>query len=143
GGSHSLRMMDHLGYDVAVLGNHDWFSGPGAFLNAIALAQPRMKVMSSSLDLRNYNRSWEFMGAVLPYIIKQAGDARVAFIGASTYELIFDRFLLPVRVHAPFKPVRALSEALKDQVDLIVVVSHNKIAINEEILRQAPEVDVL
>src|SRR5687768_3705153 len=34
-GLESLRMMEHLGYDIAVVGNHDWLNGPDTLLNIV------------------------------------------------------------------------------------------------------------
>lgn len=143
GGTQSLRMMDHLGYDVAVVGNHDWFNGPDALVNSYNEARPRMQLVSANLDTRNYSRKDEFEAIVHPYVFRDIGGIRIAFIGASTFEFIYDRFLVPVRVLSPFSIIKELSSRLRREADLIVVISHNNLKINQGLLSAAPEVDLV
>lgn len=100
-GVHNLRLMDQMGYDVAVLGNHDWINGPNVLLNSIKQAQPKLSLVAANVNLDNYDYRADFEKWILPYVIKEVGGLKIAFIGLSTYELIYDRFFAPIQLTEP------------------------------------------
>lgn len=151
-GRETLKMMDALGYDAAVVGNHDWLNGPDVLLDAVLDTRPRMALVSANLGVEKYSRGAEFKRAIPPYVIREVGGkngaptARVALIGISTHQYIFDSFVKPVTVQPLSAAVRAAVQeiqALPQKVSAIVVISHNKIGDNETVLREVPEVDLI
>ncbi len=142
-GVETLRMMDQVGYDLAVIGNHDWLNGPDTLLRIVQEAKPRLTLLAANADATDYARRLDFERVAPPYVIREIGDVRVAFIGLITYEFIYDRFLKPVKVLPPFALTRELSARLKRQADAVVVISHNRVGTNEELLRLAPDVDLV
>ena len=86
--------------------------------------------------LNAYARGEEFRAKILPYVIKEVGGVKIAFIGLVTYEFIYDGFLR-VGVTSPAPP-GGLAAELKPRVDAVVVISHNSIGLNREILEKAP-----
>jgi hypothetical protein len=142
-GLETLRMLEHLTYDVAVVGNHDWLNGPDQLLGIFARAQTKMALVGANLDLSKYPRADEFRRLIPPYAIREIGGVRIAFIGLATYELIYDSFFSPVRVTEPFSITRELARRLRSKADVIAVVSHNGVKLNERLLRTIPEVDLV
>lgn len=142
-GLETIRMMDHLGYDVAVVGNHDWLNGPDVLLDVIAAAKVKMRLISANTSAQDYHRERDYLRHVHPYSIREVGGVKVAFIGISTYELIYDAYFKPIQIHAPFDIVRDLAKRLKRKADVVIGVSHNNIKMNEQILRHAPDVDFI
>jgi len=142
-GRETLRMMDHLGYDVAVVGNHDWLNGPDVLLDNILETKPSTAYVSANLSTKSYDRAEEFKKAVPPYVIKNVGGVEIAFIGLSTYQFIYDHFFAPVKLTEPFALTRELAAQLRKKVDAIVVISHNSIGMNEAILRAVPDADLV
>jgi 5'-nucleotidase len=142
-GRETLRMMDRMGYDVAVVGNHDWYNGPETLLTALQEASPRMQIISANLDLSKFQRAEEFRKAVLPYVIKNVGGLRVGILGLSTYEKIFDYMLAPVVPTEPFLAARRLADSLKRECDVVFALSHNSVSVNKLILKVAPSLDFI
>ncbi len=144
-GVESVKMMDSLGYDFAVVGNHDWLNGPDALLNIMRRLNPRTKFLSANLKPDGYSNEALFKKWVLPYGVQQVNGVKVAFIGLSTYEMIYDRFIAPITIDDPRSIAQELSEELKDQkiADVVVVISHNSISENRKILLEAPAVDLI
>ncbi|MGZ3707899.1 MAG: bifunctional metallophosphatase/5'-nucleotidase, partial [Bdellovibrionota bacterium] len=142
-GRESLKMMDDLGYDVAVVGNHDWLNGPDTILKIVDEAQPQVSLVSANLDASKYGRAQDFRAAVLPYVIKSVDGVKIAFIGLSTYEKIYDHFFAPVGVLDPIPVTRALAKQLRPLVDAIVVISHNAVKMNQAVLEAVPELDLI
>lgn len=140
-GTEALRLMDRIGYDVAVVGNHDWLNGPDFLLNAIRGARPKFSLIGANLDSQTYLRSKEFRSQVLPYVIKEVGGVRIAFVGLLTYNFVFDSYFSPIRLSDPFNSAIHLARELKKSVDLVVGVSHNVVDTNLKILKAVPEMD--
>ncbi len=142
-GRETLKMMDHLGYDVAVVGNHDWLNGADTILRAIEEAQPKMSLVAANLSFENYPRGDEFRRKIPPYVIREINGVRIAFIGIVTFEFIYDSYFEPVRILSPFAVTRELAAKLKPQCDAIVVISHNALSMQEALLKAVPDIDLV
>jgi 2',3'-cyclic-nucleotide 2'-phosphodiesterase (5'-nucleotidase family) len=144
-GAESIRMMDRMSYDVAVIGNHDWINGPDVLLDSIRQAEAQVPFVSANLTTSGYIREQEFNTRILPYVIKNQNGVKIAFIGISTYEFIFDQFFAPIKITEPFFYTRKLAAQLKSEgkADIVIVLSHNSIWVNQGILKIAPDVDLI
>jgi len=143
-GVETMRMMDYIGYDAVVVGNHDWLNGPDVLIDAWKAAGPRMALLGANLDISAYARQNEFKKTVLPFVIKEVKGVKVAFIGLSTYEFIYDKYFQPVKILSPFSIAKDLASRLKRKAaDVVVVVSHNSTKQNAEVLEQASDVDLV
>ena len=82
-----LQMMELMGYDLAMIGNHDFFNGADHLLDALHAVHPRMQVLATNADPVAYPRQDEFRRAFPLYAIRQVGSLRVAFLGILTTNL--------------------------------------------------------
>lgn len=143
-GAESIRLMDRLGYDAAVIGNHDWINGPDTLLDAIGAVKPSMKLVSSNLNAVPYARAGELGEKILPVAWFDKGGIKVAVIGVSTYEKIYDKYFEPVKLEEPYFEVRKLSKQARDAgADVVIALSHNSIRTNRTLLWVAPELDLV
>ena len=142
-GIESLKMLDHLGYDAAVVGNHDWYNGPDVMLDAIRGANPRVSLLAANVDAREYANKAEFQERILPFVIKEVGGIKVAIIGLVTYEFVFDKFLEPVEIRAPFAIAAKLAHELRKSADAVFVISHNHLEMNRYLLETIPDIDLI
>jgi 5'-nucleotidase/UDP-sugar diphosphatase len=142
-GVETLTMMDKMGYDVAVVGNHDFLNGPDILTGVLDAAKPKMSLIATNVNLEHYKNAEALRKHVLPYVIKEVGGYKIAFIGLTTYELIYDRFFSPVKITEPFFATQTLAAKLKKEVDAVIVLSHNSIWSNKWILRMSPAVDLV
>lgn len=142
-GSEVLKMLDHLTYDAAVVGNHDWYNGVDVLLDVLKATSPKVKLLATNVSTAGYPREGEFRRLILPYTILEVGGIKVAFMGLLTYEFIYDSFFDPIKIKEPFAIARELSTQLKKQADVVIAISHNSIKLNQGILKAAPEVDFI
>ena len=146
-GRKTLQLMDSIGYDVAVIGNHDWLNGPDHLLSILRDTRPKLTAVAANVSLENYPQAEEFKRLILPYSIKTLPGApgqpalRVAFIGVLTYEFIYDGYLKPIKIEEPFAVTRELATRLRKKADVVVALSHNGIKLNQSLLKAAPELD--
>ena len=78
-GSANIEMMNALGYEIATIGNHEFDYGMDRFLELAEMAEfPYVSC--------NFLHNGEAVFA--PYIIREFGNAKVAFVGVSTPKTI-------------------------------------------------------
>ncbi len=75
GGEVEQKMMDMLGYDIRILGNHEFDNGAEAL--AEVLADTKSEHIATNYDLSKSAIAPIFK----PYTIRQVGDRRIGFIG--------------------------------------------------------------
>lgn len=131
-GRGSFEMMNAIGYDAIVIGNHDWLNGPDQILDSLQQVKPSFSLLSANIDTSEYPRNADFDQVVTPWKMFNVGGLKVGVIGVSTYELIYDKFFKPIKIKFPYPIVEKLSKRLKTQegADLVIVISHNGLKTN-------------
>lgn len=142
-GVSTLQMMDLLGYDYAVVGNHDWINGPEVLLDVIEKSRTRMIPLAANIKASKTDLDQRFKKWVPPYAIRTVRGVKVAFIGIITYDFIFDKPLLPIKIENPKRTLKKILKKLKNQADLIVGISHNVVGKNKAMLERFPELDLI
>ena len=114
--------LDSLGYDIIIMGNHEFDNGIGDI--AKYYGNMRADKICSNYDLTGTPCE----GIFQPYVIKHVGDKRVAFIGININPkgLIADKCLGSLQYHDATTVALKLSEYLKTSglADRVVMVSH-------------------
>ena len=145
GGEDTVSFMEQLGYELAVVGNHDYLNGPDQLLKTLRKSSPnQLQFLAANVFTDHYKYRNEFRKKILPYAIKTYQGRKVAFIGLTTYEFIYDKFINPIQITEPLFSTRDLAAKLKSEgMDGIVVISHNGSWVNKKILENAPDVDLV
>ncbi len=146
GGEVEERMLNALGYDIRILGNHE-------FDNGIDSIGHWMKMSSADLISTNYDLRGARVGKIFkPYTIKRVGDRRIGFIGLNrdpeglarvgTYE--------GVKYNDPIEAANAAAWWLKnvEHVDAVVAVTHLGYKVADDIddvtlARNSRDIDVI
>jgi 2',3'-cyclic-nucleotide 2'-phosphodiesterase (5'-nucleotidase family) len=146
-GRESLKMLDTLGFDFTTLGNHDWLNGPDVLTSNLEAVQPKVAIVSSNLALQQFSKAEAFSKYVRPYKIKKytvdGKELKVAVFGIATFEKIYDKFILPIKILDPYNAAKEMAARLRQKADLVILISHNNTAINQELLRDIPDIDVI
>jgi len=122
GGEVEYALMDTLGYDIIVIGNHEFDNG----LDSVAYYYKDVKAKKLSA---NYDFSGTSLdGMFEPYVIKRVGDKRVGFFGINVTPtgLIADANCKGMRYLPADEVADATAKYLKEvqKVDYAVMVSH-------------------
>ncbi len=136
-GDADIAVMNALGYDVACPGNHEYSN---------ALPQVRKLIAQAKFPLISSNSTLKADGKLLyqPYVIKEVGGAKIAFLGLLTYDArTYNAAKTDLVMEEPIETAKRLVPQLRKQANLVVVVSH--IGVDEDIKLAAlvPGIDVI
>ena len=125
-----LEIMSAIGYDAAVVGNHDFLNGPSELANTIERASPAFPVLGENKNLSGISAAEQLRVAkdLQPYVILNVAGVKVAVIGVLCDDFFYYGFFKPGGRHRPRDDsATAIAEQLHNskQADVIVLLSHN------------------
>lgn len=139
-----LLLLESVGLDVFVPGNHEFQFGPEFLAGVLAGAWPAgagsVSIIDSNLDLSGYPVLGAWIGDT---VMKDAGGVKVGFFG-----LTIDDFLAipePATLDQDFAAVaaRAVAKLRDEGADVVVCVSHLGIARSRAVAAAVPDIDVI
>lgn len=146
GGEAEMKAMNVLGYDICVLGNHDFDNGMEPLARNIDMS-------NSQWLTTNYGLGKSVLdGKFRPYIIKEFDGVRVGFMGINLEPrgMIAEGNYDGVEYLDPYKAANATAWALKhnEKVDKVVAVTHIGYEPGERpsdvaLARQSEDIDVV
>lgn len=85
-GSYLVEIMNEIGYDFAIFGNHEFDYGTAALKER--LAEANATYLNANIVFTGANKEDNNLAESVPYSIVNYGGTKVAFIGVSTHETI-------------------------------------------------------
>lgn len=120
GADPTVAAMNLVGYDAAVLGNHEFNYGLGPLKRA--LAQSRFPWLAANLE-----GTAEAKVEVKPWVILKVGPLRVGVVGLTNPHVPYwdpPEHWQPLKFGDPLRRAKGLIELLRPQVDVLIVVAH-------------------
>jgi len=132
-------LFDRLGVDAAVMGNHDLDYGQNTFRHLAALANfpfltANVQTLPRPLPVKPY------------VVISKPGGPNVAILGLTTRELTtttHPRNVIGVSVEDPLDVARRLTATLREEGDMLIVLSHMGIAEDRKLARDIQDIDLI
>ncbi|MBN1639703.1 MAG: hypothetical protein JXA09_00615 [Anaerolineae bacterium] len=131
-GKSSIEVMNQMGYDAAALGEGD-LAQLGVDLIRQRMAEAQFPVLSANVYVA---ATGELLAA--PYRVTQVGPYRVALIGLTGVAEVAG-----VEIVDPLEAVQPVVASLADHADIVVLISHAGLDVNEEIARTVAGIDVI
>ncbi len=134
-----LTLFGRLGVDAAVMGNHELDYGQDSFRRLAGLA--RFPILTANVA------SHPDPLPVRPQVILEPpGGLKVAVLGLTTPELTtatHPRNIYGISVEEPVAVARRLIPGLREQADLVVVLSHMGITDDRRLAQSVPGIDLI
>jgi len=132
-------LFDRLGVDAAVMGNHDLDYGQNTFRHLAAIANfpfltANVQTQPTPLPVKPY------------VVVPKPGGLKVAILGLTTRELTtttHPRNVIGVSVEDPVYVARRLTARLRDESDILIVISHMGIAEDRKLAQDIQEIDII
>jgi 2',3'-cyclic-nucleotide 2'-phosphodiesterase (5'-nucleotidase family) len=131
-GATSIELMNMLGYDAMVLGEGD--------LEILGVSAVQQRMQEANFAVLSANVVLKESGELLaqPYAIWTFGGHRVAVIGVTGAADLPD-----VEILDPLEATKAAVDQLRDQADILILLSHAGLSVNRQIAEQVPEIDLI
>ncbi len=144
-GEANHRMMEALGFDAIVFGNHEWLVGPKELYDGFKGAEFTVPVLSANSNLDLLPPEIDLKKYMKPYIVKEIGGKKIGILGLSTFEMIFDPFFEPGQITEPtqaaLKYVKILRE--EEKCDAVIVLTHIGVDADKRIAESVPGIDLI
>lgn len=141
-GVDSLRALDLLGVDVAVLGNHDYILGGRELTRQIKKAKLQTSIISANFGNK-------LMSGLLNYMPDSVdipvGNMKVRVFGLTTPDLHFQYPLRPLSFILPPHNVgiKVAEKAKKDKIDFLIALTHQGLARDRKLVRKSRSIDLV
>ena len=134
-GESVIELMNAMSFDAMVLGNHEFDFGQ---------AELKRRMAEAAFPILGANV--EGLNGLKPFIIKERGGVRVGIIGIVTEETpiaTHPRNVSGLKFLSPVEIVEKGVRELKNQADIIVVLSHIGHAADRELAEKVKGIDVI
>lgn len=137
GGKANTRLLNRLHYDFVTFGNNE-----GITLDYQGLSELYEEAEFPVLAANLFEEEGGYPQWVKPYEVRNMDDVKVAFIGLTVFYQHFYS-LLGWKIEDPYAILEKYLPLLKEEADIIVVLSHLGISDDEELARRFPDIDVI
>jgi 5'-nucleotidase/UDP-sugar diphosphatase len=144
-GASTYQVMEAIGYDAIVLGNHDWLVGPNELYNSLENSRFSIPILSSNIDMSSLSTDINLQKYLKPYIIKEIEGLKVGILGLSTFQFIFDSFFEPVVLQDPVQIAKKYVNQLRtvEKCNVVIILSHLGYDADKKVLQSVKGIDVL
>lgn len=135
----NIAVMNYTGYEAAVPGNNEGLTLDKRLLRKLYAEHASFKVIGSNMMELGKQRPPDWMEVSL---IVMKGNLRVGLIGLTA---AFNDFYRPLgwELISPFKTAAQLVEKLRAETDILIVMSHLGLPIDEQLARTVPGIDCI
>ncbi len=135
------KMMNALGYDMRILGNHEFDNGMEMLANNLAMSE-------AELLCSNYKiQGTDLAGLFKPYSIHKIGGKRIAFmpINLKPHGMISDLNTVGMEYVDQFATAQNLAWYLKniEECDYVIALTHIGYDEDVQLLQQSTDIDML
>jgi len=134
-GESVIELMNEMGFDAMVLGNHEFDFGQEALRKRISEA--KFPVLGANV---------EGLGNLKPYIIKNLKGVKVGIIGVVTEDVPISthpRNVAGLKFMSPIDTVEKYIAELKNKADLIIILSHIGYPVDRILAERVKGIDVI
>lgn len=137
-GKGNVELLNQLGCQYATIGNNEGITFPYETLNHLYDEANFEVVVANLYDKEGYRPYW-----AKPYKIHQTSKGtRIAFIGVTAYFRMFYE-MLGWKITEPIEELILAVNEVKEQSDVIVLLSHLGLEYDKQIAEQFPEINVI
>lgn len=128
------KMMNKMGYDAAVIGNHDWLMGSKDFDRTLGIIAPSFAVLGSNIftseKLRNVDRYLQ------PHAEFFKGGLKIAVMGLTTADFLYSWIYQDGFVTPPIRQAQDTLPWLSKNNDVVIALTHIGIAEDEKLVKR-------
>lgn len=134
-----IKIMNHLGYDLAVPGNHDFEFGLDILAERIAQAD-FVYLAANIVPTEDPTESALLMTSQMePYVIVSVQGVRIGFLGLTMPLHGFSG----IDIKETLQTAREYVPRMREEADIVIVMTHQKLERDYEIVDEVEGIDIL
>lgn len=139
-----VEMLNHLSFDVSVIGNHDYLMGP-----------VELEMISKEIK-----REYHFIGAnflvheghpelkksIRPYVVLERAGAKIGIIGLTTDSPLYKWTVEAggkLEISDPIKAAKAALKEMRPKVDYVIALTHLGVKKDQELIEKTSGIDLV
>lgn len=135
----NLEIMNATGYDAMVVGNNEGLTFTPDFLREAVQSYAKFPILGSNIKEIATQATPDWL---VPSVMLEKSGLKIGLIGVTAaYPIYYE--LLGWRVEDPMEAVRAHIALLRPQADLIVVMSHLGLRMDQRLAEEIEGIDVI
>jgi len=142
-GVQMLQILEQMKFDAAVVGNHDYLSGPNRLIDVVSSVAPRLPVLGANFQTGEFDGAERFRQSIPGTLVLERGGLKIGVIGLSTVDYVYSFWLNPVKVSEPIAVAQAQARVLRPLVDVLILLSHNSFSLNVQAARAVFGIDAV
>ncbi len=142
-GATMIELFNEMKFDAAVVGNHDYLSGPDRLSKLAAQYKKDLPLLGANFSTDGYENGTQFSDAIPGTVILEKEGIKIGVIGLTTVDYVYSFWLNPVKVSEPIAVAQAQAKLLRPKVDVLLILSHNSFSLNEQVARAVYGVDAV
>jgi 5'-nucleotidase len=141
-GATALKLLDDLGVDATVIGNHDLLQGGEELATLLGRASLRATVLAANLQDKFLN---ETNGLVKSLVVKSIGGIRIGIAGLTTSELHYQYAIRDTgKVKNPLKEIGRIERLAEDaKVDFFIALTHVGSKTDVKLVERSRRIDLV
>lgn len=141
-GATALRLLDDLGVDATVIGNHDLLQGGEELAVLLKRSNIKADVLAANLNDKFLN---EANGLVKSLVVKSVGGVRIGIAGLTTSELHYQYAIRDTgKVKNPLKEVGRIEKMAKEaHVDFFIALTHIGSKTDVKLVERSRSIDLV
>ena len=138
-----LRIHASIGYDIGLLGNHDYMMGTRELGRIMRGVNPKMRFLGANMKTNFW--FWDLKKRIRPYHSIQIDGQRISFIGLTTNNVFFASYYDGGRILNYVKTTKKIASKLRWMYGdhLIIVLSHLGLIADKKLASRVYDVDLI
>jgi 2',3'-cyclic-nucleotide 2'-phosphodiesterase (5'-nucleotidase family) len=141
-GATALKLLDDLGVDVTVIGNHDLLQGGEELATLLKRAHVKADVLAANLNDKFLTESH---GLVKSMVVKSIGGVRIGIAGLTTSELHYQYAIRDTgKVKNPLREIGRIEAMARDaKVDYFIALTHIGSKTDVKLVERSRSIDLV
>jgi 2',3'-cyclic-nucleotide 2'-phosphodiesterase (5'-nucleotidase family) len=138
GGEANIDLMNRVGYDAFTPGNGEFYWGPVASDNLLRLEKKAaFPFLHANIVYRETGE-----GVFKPYVVKTVAGCRVGILGLGAVRME-NATVRNLKLIHPIECAKRYAPALRKECDVLVVLSHCALDIEQKLVQEVPGIDLV
>ena len=135
-----------IGYDMAVMGNHDYMMGADELDQLFKISPPSFPYLCTNLNFKKKEKELypDLTGGIKKYAFLERVGVKIGFIGLTTNQMVYKWMLGEGTIKKPFGVAKKTEKKLKKSgVDFIFALTHLGIKKDKKLAEKTEFIDLI